>query len=62
MDNNGTLGGFHPTPWECQSHTMNAGSLWVGSFKRIQGNDNKMMCEIMPPEPRRCPTAWTWSS
>ena len=49
LDNNGSLGGFHPTPWEFQAQTMNAGTIWVGSFKGVEGNGNKITCEIMPP-------------
>ena len=49
MDKNGNVGGFHPTPWEFQAQSMKAGTLWVGSYKLIQGSNNKYACEIMPP-------------
>jgi hypothetical protein len=47
FDNNGTLGGFHPTPWEFNRQSMNAGALWVGGYQAIPGNDSAYNCEII---------------
>jgi hypothetical protein len=46
MDNNGSVGGYHGTPWEFQAQSMNAAALWVGSYSPIQGSDIKFACEI----------------
>ena len=37
---------FHPTPWEFQQGTMNAGTLWKGSYRHVPGTDNRIVCEI----------------
>jgi hypothetical protein len=46
FDNNGHLGGFDATPWEFQSQSMNAGTLWVGGYQFVPGSDNSIACQI----------------
>jgi hypothetical protein len=45
-DNNGTVQGFHPVPWEFDDGVVKAGTLWTGQYKPIPGNDMGFSCEI----------------
>ncbi|MDH6144361.1 MULTISPECIES: hypothetical protein [Kitasatospora] len=46
FDDSGTLGAFHPTPWEFHNEAMNAGTLWAGGYAPMPGVDNGYLCEI----------------
>jgi hypothetical protein len=47
FDNNGALGGFHPTPWEFHRTAMHAGRFWVGGYAPVAGSDDRYACEIL---------------
>lgn len=49
LDNNGALGGFHPTPWEFHGTSMHAGAHWTGGYRPVAGADNSYTCEILSP-------------
>jgi len=47
MDDKGVIGNFHPTPWEFNDESMNAGALWAGGYREIQGSAGSYDCEIL---------------
>lgn len=40
LDNNGAVGWFYPPPWEFHQDSMNAGTIWHGSYTYNLNNLN----------------------
>jgi hypothetical protein len=47
FNQDGTIGSFHPTPWEFNRQSMNSGSLWAGGYQAVKGADNTYDCEVL---------------
>lgn len=47
FNNDGTLGAFHPTPWEFNKESMNATGHWIGGYRRMPDEMRSFSCEIL---------------
>lgn len=47
FDDNGALGGFHPTPWEFGHVAIHADGFWAGGYELVPGSDDRYRCEIV---------------
>ncbi|NHQ84183.1 hypothetical protein HA051_21690 [Chromobacterium vaccinii] len=46
FDDSGTVGSFHPTPWEFGNGTMKAEGIWTGEYKQITQTSTTIKCHI----------------
>jgi hypothetical protein len=46
---NGVVGTYNPVPWEFQSHTANAGTLWTGKWSPIRHSDDRITMSSQQP-------------